>query len=61
MYYNLHDPILIKRNISLEAELFREVRAECIRLHYPLSLVAGSLLRGWLDKQKKEGGDGTKT
>ena len=51
---NIDDPIMTKRNLSLEVELFRNVRAECVRRKYPLSYLVNGLLQEWLDTQKDE-------
>jgi len=55
---SLDDPILTKRNLSLDVELYKKVRAECVKLHYPLSFVVSDLLQEWLDKRKGEDGNG---
>jgi hypothetical protein len=53
-HLNLDDPILTKRNLSLDVELYREVRAECVKRKYPLSFLVSDLLQEWLDKRKAE-------
>ena len=50
---SLDDPILTKRNISLDVELYKEVRAECVKMKYPLSFVICDLLQEWVDKRKE--------
>jgi hypothetical protein len=53
-HLNLDDPILTKRNLSLDVELYREVRAECVKRKYPLSFLVSDLLQEWLDKRNEE-------
>ena len=49
---NLEDPILTKRNLSLDVELYKKVRAECVNIKYPLSFLVSDLLQEWIDNSR---------
>ena len=51
---NSNDPVKTKRNVTLDADLFKQIREECIRMDYPFSYLTEDLLKGWMQTRKKE-------